>query len=137
MVFNLNHILNINGIYGGLLKLEGKKYNNIGEIMKARIWWWLRDRWHRPNFWKHSPKSKPFYHLDELYRNMKYFYYVNKDKTWLWFVYRKVPKYLWRVLVAIWWKFLAWQPFSCKGNGKHWQTRFCEWLEDNARKEEL
>ena len=30
----------------------------------------------------------------------------------------------------LFYKFISWQPFCCKGKKSCWQTRFCDWLEN-------
>ena len=101
---------------------------------RAKIWWFIRDMWHRPSMMRDRLWSFTFY-WDGLPKHLPRWDFRHAIR-----VYKMCPRYLWydikNVVKWTFWRLMWIQPFRCNGNRGEWRTRFCNWLEDRARFEE-
>ena len=105
-------------------------------ILNPRFWWRLREWWHSPHSYCETMRGAWPRRLtlkgdfgetrDEMFfENIGFYIRTRKHKLW-----RDDLKQAFR---SIYWHALAAQPLCCQGNKGGWQTRLCEWLENQAR----
>lgn len=104
--------------------------------LNSGFWWGLRRLWHMPNHFHGTvfaslPTRWDPYYWEEGFRgewkDILHSYRRNRS-----FFFEDLKQ----IIRCVFWKIMYLQPFSCKGNRKCWQTRFCEYLEDQARQAE-
>lgn len=97
--------------------------------MKARFWWRVRDWWHHPNMYVQCVKPTTFWD------DYNYYYFYWSRRHWN-AIGRLLIQHTKAALYRGYWRLRWWSQLRCNGNHGGWRTRFCDWLENNARNAE-
>jgi hypothetical protein len=100
-------------------------------MMKARIWWRIRNWWHYPNMYVRCVKPATFWDEVVYYQ----IYWRKRDDGGInWGALRRlIVRHAKAAMVGGYLRLRWWSQLRCNGNRGGWRTHFCDWLEDQAR----